>query len=257
MDKKAKSLLSFNEVTKVYPNGKVAVKEANLEILEEEVFGLLGPNGAGKTTSIKMLLGILVPSKGRVLFRGEDIWNIKGGEAQKLKSRFGYLSENPVMYQRLTPREYLTFIGELYDLKKKDILSRIGKYLAYFNLRDRQNDFLERFSWGMLKKVALIASIIGSPEVVILDEPFTDLDPESIYLVKKLILDLKEEGRGVVLSTHLLDLASQLVDRVGIIHEGRILFCGREDELREELNQTKDTSLEKLFLRLTKSKVVS
>jgi len=250
------SLLSLSDLRKVYPNGKEAVKGVSLKISGGEVFGLLGPNGAGKTTMIRMIVGGLRPTSGRVFLKGQDIWAVSGKAARALKRSMGYLPERPVMFQKLTPVEFLTFIGELYGLDDSGILYTIEKYLDYFGLLERRNEYLEKFSAGMRKRVAAIVAIIGSPDIVLLDEPFSDLDPESIFRMKKLIRSLKREGKAVVVSTHFLGLASELTDQVGIIHQGELVFCGREVELRSELKQPDGVSLETLFLHLTGSEVV-
>jgi len=249
------SILTLNYVRKIYPNGNVAVKGMNLTVAAGEIFGLLGPNGAGKTTTIRMIIGVLRPTSGTVSFNGQDVWRVSEKAARALKRSIGYLPERPVMFQKLTPVEFLTFIGELYGLDDSGMQYTIEKYLDYFGLLGRRNEYLEKFSAGMRKKVATIAAIIGSPDIVLLDEPFSDLDPESIFRMKKLIRDLKREGKAVVVSTHFLGLASELTDRVGIIHQGELLFCGREAELRSELKQPDGISLETLFLHLTGSEI--
>lgn len=248
------SFLILSEVKKIYPNGKLAVKGMDLKISRGEIFGLLGPSGAGKTTTIRMIIGALRPTSGKVFFKGQDIWTVSGKAARAVKRSMGYLPERPVMFQKLTPVEFLSFIGELYALD--DSRYAIEKYMDYFGLLERQNDYLEGFSAGMRKKVATIAAIIGEPEIVLLDEPFSDLDPESIFRIKKLIKDLKREGKAVVVSTHFLGLASELTDRLGIIHQGELVFCGIEAELRNKLRQPEGVSLENLFLHLTGSEIV-
>ncbi len=251
------SLLTLSDLKKIYPNGNLAVNGIDLKIPRGEIFGLLGPNGAGKTTTIRMITGSLWPTSGTVFFKGQDIWRVSGKTARAVKRSMGYLPERPVMFQKLTPVEFLTFIGELYARDDSGIRYTIEKYLDYFGLLERQNEFLEKFSAGMRKKVATIAAIIGEPDIVLLDEPFSDLDPESIFRMKELIRDLKQEGKAVVVSTHFLGLASELIDRLGIIHQGKLLFCGREAELRSKLKQSDGVSLETLFLHLTGSKIVA
>jgi len=245
------TLLALSQVRKIYPNGKVAVKGINLTVTAGEIFGLLGPNGAGKTTTLRIITGVLRPTSGMISLKGKNIWTMSGKTAQALKRSIGYLPERPVMFQKLTPVEFLTFIGELYGLGESNIQHNIEKYLDYFNLLERKNDFLELFSAGMRKRVAMIAAIIGNPDLVLLDEPFSDLDPESIFRMKKLIKDLKNEGKAVMISTHFLGLASELTERVGIIHQGELLFSGSEIELCIKLNQPEGVSLETLFLHLT------
>jgi ABC-2 type transport system ATP-binding protein len=250
------SLLTLRQVRKIYPNGKIAVKGMDLCVAAGEIFGLLGPNGAGKTTTIRMIIGALRPTSGAVFFNGQNVWTVSGRAARALKRRIGYLAERPVMFEKLTPVEFLTFIGELYGLDDSGIQLTIEKYLGYFGLLERRNEYLEKFSAGMRKRVAAIAAIIGSPDILLLDEPFSDLDPESIFRMKSLIRDLKREGKAVVVSTHFLGLASELTDRMAIIHRGELLFCGREVELRNEVKQPEGVSLETLFLHLTGSEMV-
>jgi len=250
------NLLTLSEVKKIYPNGKLAVDGISLKISAGEIFGLLGPNAAGKTTTIRMIIGALRPTSGKVFFKGQDIRRVSGKTARAIKRSMGYLPERPVMFQKLTPVEFLTFIGELYALDDSRIQYTIEKYLDYFGLLERQNEYLEKFSAGMREKVAIIAAIIGNPDIVLLDEPFSALDPESIFRIKKLTRELKREGKAVVVSTHFLGLASELVDRLGIIHQGKLVFCGTEAELRNKLKQPEGVSLETLFLHLTGSEIV-
>lgn len=244
-------LVSLKEVKKVYSNGKEAVKSISLELSRGEIFGLLGPNGAGKTTTINMITGALKPTSGSILFGEEDLLQAKGEKTRELKRRIGYSPERPALFQRLTPVEFLTFVGELYGMEEEVLRERIERYLDLFLLQDKQNEYMEKLSAGMHKKITTIMAILGDPDLILLDEPFTDLDPASIYRFKELILDLKEEGKAILISTHFLVLASQISDRLGIINQGELLFSGSESELRDRLQKPEETSLEDLFLRLT------
>lgn len=248
-------LLTLSDVRKIYPNGKVAVKGMSLTVASGEILGLLGPNGAGKTTTIRMIIGALRPTSGTISYNGQDIWTISGKAARELKRSMGYLPERPVMFQKLTPVEFLTFIGELYARDESAIQHTVEKYLSYFSLLESRNEYLDKLSAGTRKKVATIAAIMGNPDIVLLDEPFSDLDPESIFRMKQLAKDLKRAGKAVVMATHFLALASELTDRVGIIHQGDLLFSGTEAELRSSLKQPAGISLETLFLHLTGSEM--
>lgn len=248
-------ILTLEKLKKVYADGKIAVKGMDLEVSKGEVFGLLGPNGAGKTTTMKMITGALVPTAGSIYLKGENIVKAGGQKAREFKRMMGYSPERPALFQKLTPREFLTFVGELYGMEDNLLQQRIAWYLDFFSLLDSQNEYMDKFSAGMQKKITTIMAVLGDPEVILLDEPFTDLDPASIYAMKNLIKSLKGEGKAVLISTHFLALASEITDRLGIIHEGEVLFYGREKQLREKLKQPEDASLETLFLQLTGQQV--
>jgi ABC-2 type transport system ATP-binding protein len=239
------------DLTKVYPTGVRAVQSVSLELNGGEIVGLLGPNGAGKTTFLKMLGGILRPSAGGVYYGGENIWESKEETVRQLKRRIGFLPERPFLYPKLTALEYLRFVGGLYGIDKRRLQSSINMLFGLFRLQQDSQAFLETYSYGMQKKVALAASLINGPDVLLLDEPTNGLDPRSARDLKDVIRQQKQEGRVILLSTHLLDVAERLCDRVAILDKGTLIFQGTIDNLRGILREKSDASLEDLFLRMT------
>ena len=202
-----------------------AVESLSFEVRPGEIFGLLGPNGAGKTTTIKMLLGFVKPSSGRAL--------ISGSEAGSLASRrnLGYLPENPALYEFLRGDEYLVFAGRLSGLSRSDARSRASSLLEQVGLAGRADRPIRKFSKGMVQRLALAQALVGDPSTVILDEPMSGLDPIGRKDVRDIILRLREEGRTVVFSTHILSDVEAICDRVGILVDGRMTDCGSLTDL--------------------------
>lgn len=245
-------LVEMKGIKKRYPNGNWGVQGIDLQLVPGEVFGLLGPNGAGKTTTVKMIAGIVQPSMGQIFFKGCDIWN-PGTQSQAIKKNIGFLPESPRLLQKLTAQEFLFFVGRLYGLSEITLDERIHHFLQKFHLMARKDTYLESFSKGMQKKVALIAAVIGDPAIVLFDEPFADLDPQSIYTVKQIMEAHRQKGKSIIISTHFLDLAAELTDRIGIMNKGSLLFSGTKEELLFRYPDA-GSSLEESFLRLTGSR---
>src|SRR5438132_4326486 len=197
-----------------------AVRELSLEVGKGEIFGLLGPNGAGKTTAIKMLLGFVRPTRGRAFVAGEPAGSLAA------RRTLGYLPENPALYEFLTGEEYLRFAGRLAGLSRRDAASRTERLLEQVGLKGRADRAVRRFSKGMVQRLALAQALIGDPRIVILDEPMSGLDPIGRKDVRDLILQLRDEGRTVLFSTHILSDVEAICDRVGILVEGRLTDCG-------------------------------
>jgi len=224
-----------------------AVEDASLSIAPGEVFGLLGPNGAGKTTILRMACGLLAPSSGRVSICGIDIWQ----EPLRAKRLLGYLDEEPLLYPNLSGREFLDLVGDLYSVPRggeRD--ARIAPLLAVLELDDKQHELIAGYSHGMRNKIGLAALLLYEPRVLLLDEPTNGLDPRSARRVRDLLRELAHHGVAVVLSTHILEIAQALCDRVAIVDGGRIVATGTVDELRARTG-TAQASLEDLFLALT------
>jgi ABC-2 type transport system ATP-binding protein len=234
-----------NGLTKRF--GKLAaVDDLSLEVGAGEVFGFLGPNGAGKTTTIRMLSGLIRPTGGTALVAGHDV----ATEPREVKRRVGYLAETPYLYPKLTGREFLAFMGGLYDVPKGLASQRSERLLNLFELPDKADDLVEAYSHGMRQKLALAGALLHEPAVLFLDEPTSGLDPRSARLVKDLLVALVERGHTIFLSTHVLEIAEQLCHRVGIIDHGRIIATGTLDELRRQTH-VEAFSLEDVFLQLT------
>ncbi len=232
-----------NNLTKNFGN-IVAVNNLNLKIPYGLTFGLLGPNGAGKTTTVRMLNSIISPTSGTAKVVGYDIIS----QSQQVKINSGFLPETPGLYQKLTAKEFLEFIGELYYLPKEIISNRIEELIDIFDLEGRENDLLEGYSRGMKQKVCLCAALIQDPKILFLDEPTSNLDPAAARMVKDLISDLaKKADKTIFICTHLLDAAENLCDLIGIIDNGVIKVEGSPKEIIES-TETKD--LEEAYLKI-------
>jgi len=239
------ALIETHNLVKFYGD-KVAVKDVSFEVRANEVFGFLGPNGAGKTTTIKMIVGLLLPTSGTVKVAGYDV------QAQPLlaKAASGYVPDTPNLYAKLTGRELLRFIGDLYDLDRQQVAQRTDELLRMFDLSAAADDTIDSYSHGMQQKASLAAALIHDPRVLVLDEPTVGLDPKSARLIKDILRQMAERGAAVFLSTHILEIAERMCDRIGIINKGELIAVGTMDELRS-LGETSETSLEDIFLSLT------
>jgi ABC-2 type transport system ATP-binding protein len=227
-------------------NEIVAVNNLSLTIEKGEIFGLLGPNGSGKSTTLKMLLGLVQPESGSVTVLG---MNAKTDQVA-IKKQVGYAPESPHLYEFLTGIEFLDFIGDIYGMQAAEKSSRINEYLKALQLEGREGDMISSYSEGMKQKIALIAAFLHKPKILILDEPLNALDPRSARLVKDFLQKLKLQGVTTIMSTHILEIAQALCDRVGIMYQGRLLACGNMAELRQMASMP-DSGLEDIFLKLT------
>jgi ABC-2 type transport system ATP-binding protein len=237
-------MIELNEVTKRYGT-KTAVQRLSLSIQAGELFAFLGPNGAGKTTTIKMICGLLFPSEGTVRVGGFDLQK-DGDRARQLIS---YVPDQPYLYEKLTGREFLRFIADMYGLSEAHGLARIDAMIALFELAEFVDDLTERYSHGMRQRTVFAGALLHEPRVLIVDEPTVGLDPRSVRLLKDLLRREANRGMTVFLSTHSLDVAQQLADRIGIVEHGRLITCGTLDSLRKQASL--DGSLEDVFLKLT------
>jgi ABC-2 type transport system ATP-binding protein len=241
--------VSIEQLTKLYGT-LVALDHVSLKISSGEVFGLLGPNGAGKSTLLKTLVGILRPTSGKIRLDEVDIV----GDPERAKRMIGYLPENPSLYTGLTTLEFLQFVGKIRGVDD-DLLDReISESLTSFGLVDKRNSLVGSLSKGMKQKVALIASNLHSPNVLVLDEPLTALDPKTRVSVKDWIGSQTKRGVTTILSTHDLDVAQSHAGRIAIIDRGRIVAIDTVEGLRKMANTESDARLEDVFLRLTAEK---
>lgn len=223
----------------------LAVEDLCLQIPRGEFFGFLGPNGSGKTTTIKLLAGLLRPTKGRALIGGHDIQK----EHIAAKRLIGYVPDMPYLYEKLSAREFLRFVGDLYELPEKTLKRRIPELLDLFGLTPVADRLIEDYSHGMRQKVVISACLLHDPQVIIIDEPMVGLDPQSAHLVKTILRRQCDQGAAVFMSTHTLSLAEDVCDRVGIILKGKLIALGTVSELKEQYGNQGD--LEELFLDLT------
>jgi ABC-2 type transport system ATP-binding protein len=225
---------------------KMAVEDVSFDVNGGEIFGFLGPNGAGKTTTIKMIVGLLQPTSGTVTVSGYDVQK----QPLQAKAASGYVPDAPNLYPKLTGHELLRFVGDLYGLERQQVERRIEELLRLFDLTGAADDTVDSYSHGMQQKTSLAAALMHDPKVLVLDEPTVGLDPKSARLIKDILRQMAERGAAVFLSTHILEIAERMCDRIGIINKGKLVAVGTMTELRS-LGQEGQTSLEDIFLGLT------
>ena len=229
---------------KVY--GKLeAVGAVSFSLQPGEIVGFLGPNGAGKTTTIKMLTGLLQPTAGKALIQGHDVQV----EPIPAKAAFGYVPDTPNLYAKLTGRELLRFVGDLYSMDPLQIDHRTEELLHMFSLEEAGDNTIDSYSHGMQQKASMAAALMHDPKVLVLDEPTVGLDPKSARLIKDVLRQFADRGSLVFVTTHILEIAERLCDRIGIINQGKLVAVGTMDELRS-LGRG-EASLEDIFLGLT------
>ncbi|HEW92434.1 MAG TPA: ABC transporter ATP-binding protein [Thermotogaceae bacterium] len=239
-------MIKLTNVTKIYAKDTLAVDNLTLEVRDGEIFGFLGPNGAGKTTTIKMIVGLLKPTKGSIKINNIDI----NYEPEKAKKMIGYVADEPLVMEKLRGIDYLKFIADVFEVPYASRMKRIKDLLEDFKLVNSIMDPVSTYSHGMKQKLMLIAALLHEPDVWVLDEPIVGLDPESSYILKKLMRKHANSGKTVFFSTHVMEIAEKLCDRIGIIDKGKLLYIGTIEELRKLKGSE---SLEELFLELTGS----
>ena len=240
-------MIEIKNVSKKYKKDKNVIDNLNLEIKDGEIFGFLGPNGAGKTTTIKMITGILEIDKGDILIDKKSI--IK--EPLEAKKQMGLVSDNPDVFLKLKGIEYLNFIADVYEVSTEDRMERIKKLAEKFEIINVLNNKIESYSHGMRQKLIIIGALLHNPKNWILDEPMTGLDPKSSFELKNMMREHANQNNTVFFSTHILDVAERLCDRIGIIDKGKLLFVGTYEDLKNELKENK--SLEELFMEIIKN----
>lgn len=236
-------MIRIKNVTKIYSNNVKAIDNLNLTVNDGEIVGFIGPNGAGKTTALKMLTGILEPTTGEIYI---NKYNIEE-EPLTAKQEIGYISDNPDMFLRLKGIEFLNLIADIYKVDTKTRQKRIKDLAKTFELEDALNDQMQNYSHGMRQKMMVMAALIHNPSVWILDEPLIGLDPKSAFALKKMMRQHADAKNSVLFSTHVLEVAEKLCDKIIVINHGKTIFFGTLDELKEKYNK-KD--LEKIFLEM-------
>ena len=224
----------------------VAVDNIDLHVPRGEVFGFLGPNGAGKTTTLRIIAGIMRPTEGRILLGGDDVVS----DPMAAKRRLGFIPDRPFIYEKLTGAEFLRFVAGLYQQDGDIVERRIDELLDVFELSVWKNELVEAYSHGMRQKLIISSALIHRPEVIVVDEPMVGLDPKAARLLKDIFKQFVDRGGTVLMSTHTLEVAEAMCDRIAIILNGKIIARGTMAELREQ-TAAGDASLEDLFLKLT------
>ena len=241
-------MIELTNVSKSYNKGKVkAVDDLTLTVRPGEIFGFLGPNGAGKTTTIKMIVGLLRPDAGRVAVEGHDVEK----EPLAAKQVTTYVPDFPAVYERLTGLEYLNFIGDVYGVPREDRIARIEKWLEIFEIAPAVGNPIQSYSHGMKQKIVLTAALLPAPRVMVLDEPLVGLDPRAAHQLKEMFREHCDAGKTLFFSTHVMEVAEKLCDRIGIIHRGKLVACGTMEELKRIDRTEAGQSLEEIFLELT------
>jgi ABC-2 type transport system ATP-binding protein len=239
-------MIKIMQVTKKYAKEIKAVDTLDLEIRDGEIFGFIGPNGAGKTTTIKMMTGITDFDEGQIYINDYDIRR----QALAAKKEFGYVPDSPDMFLRLKGIEYLNFMANIYDVPTDMRQTRIQDLAEKFEMRGALADKIQSYSHGMRQKIVLMGALLHNPKHWILDEPMTGLDPKSSFLLKQMMKEHANQGNSVFFSTHVLEVAEKLCDRIGIINRGKLVYCGTMQDLKSRF--AADASLETIFLEMTK-----
>ena len=240
-------MISIKNVSKSYDKKNKIIDNLNLEINDGEIFGFLGPNGAGKSTTIKMITGLLDIDEGDILINNKSIIN----NPIETKKEFGYVPDNPDMFLKLKGIEYLNFLADIYEVGLEERKQKIEELTKLFEINDVLNDKIQSYSHGMRQKIVIIGSLLHEPKNWIIDEPMTGLDPKATYELKQIMKKNTKQNKCVFFSTHILDVAEKLCDKIGIINKGKLLFVGTLEEMRNELKENK--SLEELFMEITEN----
>lgn len=233
-------MLSIKNLTKTYKGGKTAVSNLNLEVKSGDIYGFIGHNGAGKTTTIKCVVGINDYEEGEITIDGISV----KAHPLECKSRIAYIPDNPDLYEYLTGIQYLNFIADIFRISKQEREERIKEHADDFELTSALGDLISSYSHGMKQKLAIIGALIHKPKLLILDEPFVGLDPSASVVLKKKMHQICNEGSSIFFSTHVLDVAEKLCNKVAIIKQGKLIAAGRTEEL------TKGVSLESVFMEV-------
>ena len=233
-------MIEIKNVSKTYNGKKKVLKNVSFDIDSGEIFAFIGHNGAGKTTMIKCIIGILDFEEGDILIDGKSIRK----EPIECKKIMAYVPDNPDLYENMKAIDFINFICDIYDVSESKRRENTLKYAKMFEIEDKLNDDIASFSHGMKQKIALIAALSHDPEILIMDEPFVGLDPKAVYDMKEIMRTMAKDGKTIFFSTHILDVAEKLCDRVAIINDGTIVKVGKMKDIKG------DESLEQVFLEL-------
>jgi ABC-2 type transport system ATP-binding protein len=240
-------MIELREVTKKFGTF-TAVDNLSLTVPKGEFFGFLGPNGAGKTTTIKMIVGLFTPTSGTILVNGFDIVR----QPLEAKQTLSYVPDQPFLYEKLTGREFLYFVGGLYSVDKNILHERIPELIDHFEIGPWIDRRSEEYSQGMRQRITIAAALLHEPKSIIIDEPMIGLDPRSAKIVRETLRSEADRGTDILMSTHSLAVAEELCDRIGIIHNGKLVFCDSREKLQADKNRLGGT-FESVFLDVTNS----
>jgi ABC-2 type transport system ATP-binding protein len=238
-------MINIKNVSKEYVEGIKAVDNLTIHIRPGEIYGFIGPNGAGKSTTIKMITGITDYSEGEIIING-----VSSKEELESKLQFGYVSDSPDMFLKLKGVEYLNFLATIYNVSKEDSKQRIVELAEKFELTSALGDKIQTYSHGMRQKIMVMGALLHNPKMWILDEPLTGLDPKSSFTLKEMMKEHASKGNTVFFSTHVLEVAEKLCDRIGIINKGKLVYEGTMEEIKEAYP---NLTLEEIFLEITKN----
>ena len=238
-------MLALTSVSKTYGGNKIkAVDNISLEVQSQQILGFIGPNGAGKTTTMKMITGVLAPDAGEIIINGHNIVS----EPLPAKQNFGYVPDSPDMFLRLKGIEYLNFMADMYEVNPSTRNEKIAQMAETFEMTGALSGRIQSYSHGMRQKIIIMGALMHNPAVWILDEPLTGLDPRSSFQLKEMMRQHAQAGNCVFFSTHMLEVAEKLCDKIALINKGKIVFFGELEELKAQHNQL---SLEEIFMEVT------
>lgn len=235
-------MIEFRDVTKDY-DGKLALNHLNLTLESGEIVGLIGHNGAGKSTTIKSLVSVINPTQGQIFVDGKEL----SSNRLEIKKKIGYVADSPDLFLRLTANEFWELVATSYDMTTAEVEARLGELLAIFDFASHRYEVIESFSHGMRQKVFVIGALLSDPDIWVLDEPLTGLDPQAAFDLKQMMREHADKGNTVLFSTHVLEVAEQLCDKIAILKKGELIFYGTVEDLKA---QHPDQSLEAIYLGL-------
>jgi len=241
-------MIAIHDLVKTFGDF-TAVDRVSLEVRAGEIHGFLGPNGAGKTTTIRIIAGLLKPTAGRVVVNGHDL----ATDPEAAKASLGFIPDRPFIYEKLTAGEFLRFHAGLYGIDGAGVGTRVGQMLELFELTEWEQELVEAFSHGMKQRLVMCAAFLHRPQAVLVDEPMVGLDPRGARLIKNVFRKMAERGVAILMSTHTLEVAQEMCDRISIIVQGKIIARGTVDELRQLAGGPgrDDAQLTQVFLKLT------
>jgi ABC-2 type transport system ATP-binding protein len=242
-------MIELKEVTKYYGD-KLAVDHLTLEVPNGKLFAFIGPNGAGKTTTVKMIAGLLNPTSGQIIIDGKNMRDA----SLDIKQIVSYIPDQPFLYEKLTGREFLNFIAQMYNIQPDDFSLQITYYFDIFQMGNYIDQLIEGYSLGMKQKLVIVAALIHNPRIIIVDEPLVGLDPANVKVVKDIFRQQVKNGAIVFMSTHILSIAQEIADIIGVIYQGKLIAYGTFAELKciGQINNISNNNLEDIFLSLCK-----